>query len=73
MFIERILYKFLKQFDGIDLKFIIFQTDNGKEFTNKYTKTHGISPKETNFTLYVYCKFKKHKKIHLFLLHMIVM
>ena len=52
------LYKFLKQFDGIDLKSITIQTDNGKEFTNKYTKTNGKSPKETNFTLYVYCKFK---------------
>ena len=61
MFLENILYKFLKQFDGIDLKSITIQTDNGKEFTNKYTKTNGKSPKETNFTLYVYCKFKKHK------------
>ena len=61
MFLENILYEFLKQFDGIDLKSITIQTDNGKEFTNKYTKTHGKSPKETNFTLYVYCKFKKHK------------
>ena len=61
MFLENILYNFLKQFDGIDLKSITIQTDNGKEFTNKYTKTNGKSPKETNFTLYVYCKFKKHK------------
>ena len=61
MFLENILYEFLKQFDGIDLKSITIQTDNGKEFTNKYTKTNGKSPKETNFTLYVYCKFKKHK------------
>ncbi len=61
MFLEEILYEFLKQFDGIDLKSITIQTDNGKEFTNKYTKTNGKSPKETNFTLFVYCKFKKHK------------
>ena len=61
MVLENILYEFLKQFDGIDLKSITIQTDNGKEFTNKYTKIHGKSPKETNFTLYIYCKFKKHK------------
>ena len=61
MFLEKILYEFLIQFDSIDLKSITIQTDNGKEFTNKYTKTNGKSPKETNFTLYVYCKFKKHK------------
>ena len=46
MFLENILYEFLKQFDGIDLKSITIQTDNGKEFTNKYTKTHGKSPKK---------------------------
>lgn len=61
MFLEKILYKFLKQFDGLDLKSITIQTDNGTEFTNKYRKTYGKSPKESNFTLYVYCKFKKHK------------
>lgn len=61
MFLEKILYEFLKQFDGINLKSITIQTDNGKEFTNKYAKTYGKSPKESIFTLYVYCKFKKHK------------
>ena len=61
IFLEKILYEFLKQFNGIDLKPITIQTDNGKEFTNRHSKTHGKSPKESNFTLYVYCKFKKHK------------
>ena len=61
MFLEHILYEFLKQFDTLDLKSITVQTDNGKEFTNKYVKTNGKSPKESSFTLYVYCKFKKHK------------
>lgn len=61
MFLEKILYGFLKQFNGIDLKSITIQTDNGKEFTNRHSKTYGKSPKESNFTLYVYCKFKKHK------------
>lgn len=61
MFLEKILYEFLKQFDELDLKSITIQTDNGNEFTNKYKKTYGKSPKESNFTLYVYCKFKKHK------------
>ena len=61
MFLENILYEFLKQFKYLNLKSITIQTDNGKEFTNKYTKTYGKSPKESNFTLYVYCKFKKHK------------
>ena len=60
-FLEEILYPFLKQFKYINLKSITIQTDNGKEFTNKYTKTRGKKPKETGFTLYVYCKFKKHK------------
>ena len=61
IFLEKILYEFLKQFDGLDLKSITIQADNGPEFTNKYKKTYGKSPKESNFTLYVYCKFKKHK------------
>lgn len=61
MFLEEILYPFLNQFKYIDLKNITIQTDQGSEFTNKYKKTHGKSPKESIFTLYVYSKFKKHK------------
>lgn len=60
-FLEEILYPFLKQFNYLDLKSITIQTDNGTEFTNKYIKTRGKRPKESNFTLYVYSKFKKHK------------
>ena len=44
MFLEKILYEFLKQFDGLDLKSITIQTDNGTEFTNKYRKTYGKKP-----------------------------
>lgn len=61
MFLEKIFCEFLKQFNALDLKSITIQTDNGSEFTNKYKKTRGKSPKESNFTLYVYCKFKRHK------------
>jgi transposase len=60
-FLEEILYPFLKQFKYIDLKSITIQTDNGGEFTNKYMKTRGKKPKESQFTLYVYSKFKRHK------------
>lgn len=60
-FMEDIFYNFLKQFKDLDLKTITIQTDNGSEFTNKYRKTHGKTPKQSNFTLYIYCKFKKHK------------
>lgn len=62
-FLESILYPFLKQFKELDLKNITIQTDNGKEFSNKYTKTNGQAPKDTAFTLFVLCKFKKHRTI----------
>lgn len=61
MFLENVLYPFLKQFKGLDLKTITIQTDNGKENTNRLTKTQGKEPEKSAFTLFVEDKFKKHK------------
>lgn len=62
-FLEDVLYPFLAQFSAIDLKSITIQTDNGAEFGNKYHRSHGKEPKTSDFTLFVLCKFKKHKTI----------
>ena len=62
-FLEEVLYPFLKQFKGLNLKEITIQTDNGTEFTNKYLKTKGKEPKTTSFTLFVLKHFKRHKTI----------
>ena len=61
MFLENILYNFLKQFKYLNLKEIKIQTDNGKEFTNKYLSTNGKTPEKSSFTLFVEKHFKKHK------------
>lgn len=61
MFLENILYPFLKQFKGLDLKEITIQTDNGKENTNRYAKTKGKEPEKSAFTIFVEDKFKKHR------------
>jgi transposase len=61
MFLENILYPFLKQFKGLDLKSITIQTDNGAENTNRLRKTKGKEPEKSTFTLFVEDKFKKHK------------
>ena len=61
MFLEKILYEFLKQFKYLNLKGIKIQTDNGEEFTNKYIKTKGKEPEISKFTLFVEEKFRKHK------------
>ena len=61
MFLENILYKFLKQFKYLKLKEIKVQTDNGLEFTNKYLKTKGKGPEKSSFTLFIEKNFKKHK------------
>ena len=61
MFLEHILYPFLKQFKGLNLKEITIQTDNGSENTNKYVKTYGKEPEKSAFTVFVEDKFKKHK------------
>ena len=60
-FLEEILYPFLKQFKGLNLKKITIQTDNGLEFTNRYLKTLGKEPEKSAFTLFVEDKFEKHK------------
>jgi transposase-like protein len=62
-FLEDILYPFLRQFKQLNLKDITIQTDNGSEFTNKYRKTKGKTPVDSAFTLFVLCKFKKHRTI----------
>lgn len=61
IFLEKILYSFLKQFKGLDLKTITIQTDNGKENTNRLAKTKGKEPEKSAFTVFVEDKFKKHK------------
>ncbi len=61
MFLEEILYPFLKQFKGLDLKTITIQTDNGKENTNRLAKTNGKDPEKSAFTLFAEDKFKRHK------------
>ena len=60
-FLEDILYPFLKQFKGLNLKEITIQTDNGGHFTNRYKKTKGQDPEKSAFTIYVEDKFKKHR------------
>ena len=62
MFLENILYPFLKQFfTSEELKKIKIQTDCGSEFTNKYKRTKGKSPIVHSFTLFIDTKFKRHK------------
>ena len=39
IFLNTVLYPFLKQFKGLDLKKVTIQTDNGPEFTNRYKRT----------------------------------
>ena len=58
---KEILYPFLKQFKGLDLKKITIQTDNGTENTNRLLKTRGKEPEKSTFTKFVEEKFKKHK------------
>lgn len=61
IFLETILYPFLKQFKYLDLKKITIQTDNGFEFTNKRIRTKGIEPVSSAFTIYIENKFRKHR------------
>ena len=61
MFLENILYPFLKQFKGLNLKEITIQTDNGYEFTNKRIRTKGTEAVMSKFTMFVEDKFRKHK------------
>ena len=62
MFLEEVLFPFLKQFKHLNLKEIIIQTDNGSEFTNRYIKTFdGHEAKDTIFTIYINNQFKKHR------------
>ena len=61
MFLEDVLYPFLKQFKGLNLKEITIQTDNGYEFTNKRIRTKGNEAVMSKFTMFVEDKFRKHK------------
>jgi len=61
MFVQTVLYPFLKQFKKLDLKKVTVQTDNGNEFTNRYKRTKGQSPKKSSFTIFIEDKFKRHK------------
>jgi len=62
LFLTKVLMPFLKQFKYLDFKTIRIQTDNGKEFTNKYVRTYnGHEAKQTSFTIYINDKFKDHK------------
>ncbi len=59
-FLENILYPFLKSIPGIDLKKILIQTDNGREFTNKNNRRI-LEVKESIFTNFCKKYFKGHK------------
>jgi len=67
MFLEKVLYPFLvelkkKNAKYLNLKKIKIQTDCGKEFTTKYTRTkNGKSPIIHSFTVFVESKFKSHR------------
>ena len=61
IFLESVLYPFLKQFKYLNLKEITIQTDNGYEFTNKRIRTRGTVPVKSQFTIYVEENFRKHK------------
>ena len=61
IFLNDILYPFLKQFKQLNLKEITIQTDNGNEFTNRYKRTKGQDPAKSSFTLFIEDKFKRHK------------
>lgn len=61
IFLERIIYPFLKQFKGLNIKTITIQTDNGSENTKKYIKTYGKEPEKSAFTIFAEDKFKKHR------------
>ena len=61
IFLEKVLYPFLQQFKGLDLKTITIQTDNGPEFTNKYKRTKYQNPVDSSFTIFIDDKFKKHR------------
>lgn len=61
IFLERIIYPFLKQFKGSNLKTITIQTDNGSENTKIYIKTYGKEPEKSAFTIFAEDKFKKHR------------
>ncbi|MBQ3142320.1 MAG: transposase [Bacilli bacterium] len=64
MFLEEVLYPFLKQIPYLDLRSIKIQTDNGKEFTNKDCKTYiKYKPIDSSFTIFIKNHFKKHKLI----------
>lgn len=39
----------------------MIQKENGKKFTNKYSKTKGKTPEDSQFTLFIKENFKKHK------------
>lgn len=58
---KEILYPFLKQFKGLNLKDVTIQTDNGTENTNRMLKSKGKEPEKSTFTKFVEEKFKKHK------------
>ena len=61
IFLNTVLYPFLKQFKGLDLKKVTIQTDNGPEFTNRYKRTKGQDPKKSSFTIFAEDKFKRHR------------
>lgn len=61
IFLETILYPFLKQFKYLNLKEITIQTDNGFEFTNKRIRSKGNTPIRSAFTIFIEDKFRKHR------------
>lgn len=64
LFLKKVIYPFLSNIPGIDLKKIKVQTDNGAEFTNRDKRLYVKAiPEETIFTKFINENFYKHKTI----------
>ena len=63
LFLKKVIVPFLSQIPHCQLKNVIVQTDNGKEFTNKDVKTYCGEPKKTEFTRLIEETFMAHKLI----------
>lgn len=60
-FLEKVLYKFLSTIEGLDLKNVKIQTDNGCENTNRKRKGPYVgNNKKSIFTIFIENNFKEH-------------
>lgn len=63
-FFDKVIYKFLSSIPNLDLKKIIFQTDNGAENTNRKRKgAYTGENKKSIVTEYIEKRFQEHKTI----------